>query len=348
MEKIRIAITHGDTNGKGYEILFKAFETQDSIDFFTPIIYGSPKIASYHRKYLNSQTNFTIIQKAEEAQNARLNLLATFDDEVRVTVGEPTQESARAALRAVNRALDDYKSKLYDVLVTMPVELALMHEIDSAYTASADYIAKHLDEPKASRLYVGENMKMMVVSEAKRLEDVCKEITKETLTNKLQILHKALKSDFRISNPRIAVLALNPTQGKEEEEIIKPVVEEMTESGLQCFGPYTADEVFGGRLYEEFDAVLAMYHDQAVPQFLLLNENRALMTVGMDMIHCSYLDEREMSSPLYPLYVALDAFRNRNNYDEAHSNPLPKLYHEHKEGEERRPRFLPLDFLKEN
>ena len=106
-KKIRVAITHGDTNGIGYETILKAFEDPMMLDLCTPIIYGSPKVAAFHRKALHLETQFTAINSAEEARDGRLNLLATFDDDVKVEFGQPTDESAEAARKAMARAKED-------------------------------------------------------------------------------------------------------------------------------------------------------------------------------------------------------------------------------------------------
>ena len=98
--KIRVAITHGDTNGIGYELIFKAFAEPQMFDLCIPIIYGSPKIAAYHRKALDIQANFSIINNAEEACEGRINMLACFDEEVKVDMGTGTEDSRRAAEKA--------------------------------------------------------------------------------------------------------------------------------------------------------------------------------------------------------------------------------------------------------
>ena len=95
--KIRVAITHGDTNGIGYELIFKTFAEPEMLELCTPIIYGSPKIAAYHRKAMNIQASFSIINRAEDAQDGRVNLLTCFDDEVKVEIGTPTKESGEAS-----------------------------------------------------------------------------------------------------------------------------------------------------------------------------------------------------------------------------------------------------------
>lgn len=117
--KIRVAITHGDTNGIGYELIFKAFEDPAIFDFCTPIIYGSPKIASYHCNALGIEGNvFSIINSADEAQDGKLNLLPCFDEDVKVELGMPSQDASRAAIKSIDRAITDYKDNLFDVLIT--------------------------------------------------------------------------------------------------------------------------------------------------------------------------------------------------------------------------------------
>jgi 4-hydroxythreonine-4-phosphate dehydrogenase len=117
-KKIRVAITHGDTNGIGYELIFKVFAAPEMLELCTPIIYGSPKVAAYHRKALNIEGNFSIINKAEEAEDGRVNLLPVFDEKVKVDLGMPSDEASKAAVLALDKAITDYKDGHYDVLVT--------------------------------------------------------------------------------------------------------------------------------------------------------------------------------------------------------------------------------------
>lgn len=123
-QKVRVAITHGDTNGIGYELIFKTFAEPEMLELCTPIIYGSPKVAAYYRKAMNLPGQFSIIQQAEDVQDGRINLLAAVDDEVKVDMGMPTADSGQAAVKALDRAMTDYRAGLYDVLVTGPVNNA--------------------------------------------------------------------------------------------------------------------------------------------------------------------------------------------------------------------------------
>lgn len=144
--KIRVAITHGDTNGIGYELIFKTFAEPEMLELCTPIIYGSPKVAAYHRKALDMQANFSIINNAEDARDGRVNMLACFDDEVKVEMGMPTRESGLAALRALDRAMTDFRSGLFDVLVACPVNDATTSSDDYSYRNLKDYLETSVGE----------------------------------------------------------------------------------------------------------------------------------------------------------------------------------------------------------
>ena len=328
--KIRVAITHGDTNGIGYEVILKAFEDPMMLELCTPIIYGSPKVAAYHRKALNLETQFSIINQAEDAREGRLNLLATFDDEVKVEFGAPTAESAEAGRKAVQRAKEDLQKGLYDVLVMAPVKPT----VNAAR------------EDKSLTVMVCDAVRIGLVTTHLPIKDVAQAITIEKIADKGRIFFNSLKRDFRISAPRIAVLALNPQMGTEENEIIIPAIEELEKKGIQTFGPYLADEFFGAHLYEQFDGVMAMYDDQGTLPFKTLAQDYGVkLKAGITAI-CTTPDHgpafdiagkgiAEEHSMRHAIYTAIDMFRHRIDYDEPMANPLPKLYHEKREDGEK-------------
>ena len=363
--KIRVAITHGDANGVGYEVIFKAFADPAMLELCTPIIYGSPKIAAYHRKALNLETNFSIINQAEEARDGRLNLLTCFDEEVKVEIGQPSTEAGEAALKALDRAMTDYRSGLYDVLVTAPINKATIQSPGFHFPGHTEYIETSMGEAhKALMILMNENLRVALVTTHLPIKDVAKAITKEAVIAKATIFHQALKRDFRISNPRIAVLSLNPhagdngVLGSEEQDIIKPAIDELASQGSQAFGPYPADGFFGNGTYDHFDGVLAMYHDQGLAPFKTIAlESGVNYTAGLSIVRTSpdhgtaydiagqgKADENSMRQAIY---TAIDVWRNRQNYDEPLQNPLPKLFHEKREdGEKVRFAVRPKDMFK--
>lgn len=328
--KIRVAITHGDTNGIGYEVILKAFEDSGMLDMCTPIIYGNPKIATYHRNTLHLETPFSIISKAEDAHPDKLNLLATFDEEVKVEFGTPTSESAEAARKALQRAKEDLKNGLYDVLVQAPV------------------VSSHTPDPDDKSLLImfADDIRIALATNHLPIKDVANSITTDKLVEKCRLLHSSLKRDFRINNPRIAVLALNPQLGAEEENIISPALKTVEETGIQAYGPYTADDFFGSGLQYSFDGILAMYDDQGnVPFKTLAREFGVKMKTGFPFVittpdhdPCFDIAGKGIADPAslrHAIYAAIDIFRNRIQYDEPLANPLPKLYHEKREDGEK-------------
>jgi len=328
--KIRVAITHGDTNGIGYEVIFKAFDDSMMFDLCTPIIYGSPKLAAYHRKALSLETQYSIIDKADDAREGRLNLLTTFDEEVKVELGTPTAESDAAARKAVARAKEDLQKGLYDVLVQAPMR-------------SNTNPAK---EDKALTMMVSDLVRIGLVTTHLPLKDVPQAVTKEKIVDKARIFHASLRRDFRISNPRLAVLALNPQPGAEEQQIIAPAIEELEGQGIQAFGPYAADDYFGEKMYYEFDGVLAMFDDQGlVPFKTLALDGGVKLKAGISAV-CTTPDHgpafdiagkgvADPQSLRHAIFTAVDMFRHRGDFDAPLAHPLPKLYHEKREDGEK-------------
>ena len=328
--KIRVAITHGDTNGIGYEVILKAFEDPTMLELCTPIVYGSPKVASYHRKALGLETQFSIVDKAEDARDGRLNLLTAFDEEVKVEFGTPTDESDTAARKAVARAKEDLQKGLYDVLVQAPMRSN----------------ANPGKEDKSLTMMVSDLVRIGLVTTHLPLKDVPGAVTVEKIVDKAAIFFASLRRDFRISNPRIALLALNPQLGSEEETIIKPAIEQLEKQGIQAFGPYVADDYFGEKMYYDFDGVLAMYDDQGLVPFKTLAVDggvklkagiSAICTTpdhgpAFDIAGKGVADEQSMRQAIY---TAIDMYRHRIDYDEPLAHPLPKLYHEKREDGEK-------------
>ena len=362
--KIRVAITQGDTNGVGYEVILKVFSDPNILELCTPIIYGSPKIASYHRKALNLEVPYTIINHAEEARDGRVNLLACFDDEIKIEIGQPSQEAGAAALKALDRAMTDYRSELYDVLVTAPINKATIQSPGFHFPGHTEYIETSVGEgQKALMILMNETLRVALVTTHLPIKDIAKAITKEGIVEKATIFHKALKRDFRISSPRIAVLSLNPHAGdngllgSEEKDIILPAIEELADKGIQAFGPFAADGFFGSGAYDHFDGVLAMYHDQGLAPFKTIAlESGVNYTAGLPIVRTSpdhgtaydiagkgVADENSMRQAIF---TAIDVFRNRQFYDEPLQNPLPKLFHEKREDGDKARFARPKDMIR--
>lgn len=327
--RIRVAITHGDTNGIGYELIFKTFAEPEMLELCTPVIYGSPKVATYHRKALNTETSFSIINSMDDVRDGRLNLITCFDEEVKVELGTRSDEAVTAGKKALVRALEDMKKGCFDALLLAP-------------------LAANADLQKEGLLVLMSNqLRVAIATNNMALKDVTTHVTTEKVTAKAELLLNMLKRDLRISNPRVAVLSLNPdADGREERDVLAPAVAKLATQSKQAFGPYAADDFFGTGKYNAFDAVLAMYHDQgAAPFNALSSEEKVAYVAGMElpcaMPCCGPCYEQagrgtaDELSFRQALYAVIDAARNRVNYDAPLANPLPKLYHEKRDDSEK-------------
>lgn len=347
--KIRVAITHGDTNGIGYELIFKTFEEPAMLELCTPIIYGSPKVATYHRNALGIEANFTIIKDINEVQPDRINFIPVFDEEIKVELGAPTEKSGNAGLVAIDRALEDYRTGGFDVLVTAP----LNNNENFQFSGQSRYIEDHLcaEVPSISVL-VNEKLRIALATRNLPLNQVSASLSVEGITKSGKLLYNSIMRDFRISNPRLAILALNPKAGdngllgSEEQEIITPAIEALVGEGIQAFGPYPADKFFGDSYWEQFDGILAMYYEQGLTPFRALTvEGSVNYLAGLPLI-CTApeitdnleIAGKNIADPIsmrHAIYLAIDTFRHRLEYDEPMRNPLQKLYKERRDDSEK-------------
>ena len=351
--KIKVGITHGDTNGIGYELILKAFDHPEIYDLFTPVVYGSDKVASYHRKALNLNTAWRTVPSVDEAKDGQLNLIDVVgNEEVKIELGQPSAEAGRMARLALEAAVADAKAGKIDVLVTCPINKASIQSAEFHFPGHTEYL-EQCCEAQGLMILMNPTMRVALVTTHLPVSKVADQITTERVADKLRQVHQSLRRDFCLSAPRIAVLSLNPhcgdagLLGTEEDDVIRPLVQQANEEGIPCFGPYSADGFFGAAMYRHFDAVLAMYHDQGLAPFKALSmESGVNFTAGLPIVrtspdHGTAYDiagkgQASAASFLHSIYTAIDVYRNRQQFDEVTANPLPFAASERRE--ERRQR----------
>lgn len=340
--KIRIGITHGDINGIGYEVIIKSLADNRILELCTPVVYGSPKVAAYHKKVLNEESfNFYQIRSAVEADNNKVNIVDCCDENVRVELGKKSSEAGNAAFSALEQAVSDLKIGAIDVLLTAPVDKENMQSEQFKFPGHTEYLAKCFDSNEVLMLLISDTLRVGVVAGHVPISTVSGMITEDLILKKLEILHKSLVSDFACTNPRIAVLGLNPHAGdngvigNEENDVIIPTIKKAAEMGITAMGPYPADGFFGSAQYTKFDAILAMYHDQGLAPFKALTFDKGVnFTAGLPVVRTSpghgtaydIAGEGKASFESFKeaLYYAIDIYRNRLDYVASSKNPLPK------------------------
>lgn len=338
--KVKIGITMGDPNGVGFEVIMKAFSDPRMFDSCIPVVYGSSKIASYHRKALNlGDFNFNIVNDADEAVSRKPNLINCWEEEVKVDLGVSDNTAGKYAFHSLEAATRDLASNKVDVLVTAPINKHNIQSEDFNFPGHTEYLADYANEANPLMIMVHDKMRVGVVTGHIPLEKVASTLNSDLILGKLRVLNRSLIVDFNIRKPKIAVLGLNPHAsdrgliGNEEQEIIIPALNRAKDEDILAFGPYSADGFFGSSAFTQFDGILAMYHDQGLVPFKALSfGNGVNYTAGLPIVRTSpdhgtgydIAGKNQASAGSFrnAVYMACDILDNRREYKELTANPL--------------------------
>lgn len=337
---IRVGITIGDINGIGPEVVIKALSDNRILQDCIPIVYASTKTLSYHKKLIKiDDFSYQSCKTTDDAHSNKVNVINVWNDEIRFEIGQVSETGGKYAFASLERATKDLAENKIDVLVTAPISKDAISKADFKFPGHTEYLADLSNVDEALMMMISDRLKVALVSSHVPLKEVASKLTKEVILKKLQQLNTSLIKDFGIIKPKIAVLGVNPhagEQGKlgsEEIDIIIPAINEFTKQGGVAFGPYPADGFFGSSLVNQFDVVLAMYHDQGLTGFKALSfEDGVNFTAGLPIVRTSpdhgtafdiagqgVANAQSMRSALY---WSLDIYKNRKFNKEIHSNPL--------------------------
>ena len=336
--RLKIGITQGDTNGIGWEVILHTLADSRLTELFTPVVYGSEQAAKHYASILDSEegsVQFTVVASADEAGKGKVNLVECGG--AKPQPGVASKEGGKAAVEALQRAVADLKEGAIDALVTAPIDKEMAQSEEFNFTGHTEFMAANL-EGEPMMIMCSDRLRVGLVTIHIPVAEVSQNITKEKIISSLTTLRATLKQDFGIVEPRIAVLALNPHAGEggmlgsEEQEIIKPAIEEAFEQGTLAFGPFPADGLFATGGYAKYDAVLAMYHDQGLTPFKTLSPDGVNFTAGLSEVRTSpdhgtaydiagkgIADPQSMRNAIY---AAIDIVRNRREWERWNRNPL--------------------------
>ena len=334
------AISHGDTNGIGYEIIIKALADPRIFDFITPVVYGNSKLASYHRKTLALQNfNFNLVKNVESANPKRPNIININEDEIKIDLGKETPISGEMAYLSLEKAIIDLKAGKADILVTAPVQKNAIQALHPEFRGHTEYLQEKFKAKDILMIMASNTMKIALATTHEPISTVAGLIKKELLIKKIYLFNQSLIQDFNISIPKIAVLGLNPHAGdngmfgNEDIEEICPAIDELNKQGVAAFGPFPADGFFGSLKHQEYDGVFAMFHDQAlIPFKTLCFEDGVNFTAGLPIVRTSpahgtafdIVGQDQASGQPFKsaLLLASEIFHNRERYAKIHENPL--------------------------
>ncbi len=337
---MKIGITAGDINGVGLEVIIKVLADKRICDQCTPIIYVNSKVLVYHKNIVeNNSFNFNAAKNVKSIQEGKINVINCFADNVNINLGEATSEGGSCAQKSLEAALYDFNNGDLNAIVTAPINKKAMQMAKFPYPGHTEFFTDQYDVSDSMMFMVDDELRVGLVTNHLPIKDVAEQVTREKVQQKLNIMYSALREDFGVVKPKIAILGLNPHAGdggaigNEDEDMIRPLVIDAKKKGRFVNGPYPADGFFGSGMYKKFDGILAMYHDQGLIPFKSLAFGSGVnFTAGLPLVRTSPdhgtgydivgKNQADPSSLRAALFTALEIVKNRQEFKLDHNNPL--------------------------
>ena len=284
MPRPRLALTLGDPNGIGPEVVLKTLADDAVRERVEPVIVGSEAVLRRHAAHLGME---------EVAQGLTVWEVAARETP-EVAWGQTTPIGGRLAMRAVERAADACMERAADAMVTAPISKEAITRAGYRFPGHTEFLAQRTHADGFTMMLVSGGLRVALVTTHVPVRAVADLITPGAILGKLRIVAASLARDFGIERPTVAVLGLNPHAGdggvigREEQDVIEPALEVARAEGLNVAGPFPADSFFGMRGYDRHDAILAMYHDQGLAPFKALAMGGGVnFTAGLPIIRTS-------------------------------------------------------------
>ncbi|MEP6261227.1 MAG: 4-hydroxythreonine-4-phosphate dehydrogenase PdxA [Gillisia sp.] len=340
VQKIKLGISIGDLNGIGGEIILKTFDDSRMLDFCTPVIFASVKTLSFLKKHFNLELNIHGVDSVSQVIEGKINVVNVWKENVDINFGAEDPESGKYAFKSLQAATQALKNDEIDVLVTAPINKNTIQSEDFNFPGHTNYLAKEL-EGDSLMFMITDTLKVGLLTDHVPLKDIAQEITPQLIEKKIGIIQITLQQDFRISKPKIAVLGINPHSGdngligQEDETVLKPTLQKLKDKGHLVFGPYAADSFFGTKNHQNFDAVVAAYHDQGLIPFKTLSFGEGVnYTAGLSKVRTSPdhgtafeiagKNVANINSFKEAVFKAIEIFQTRREYKKLTKNPLKK------------------------
>lgn len=337
-ENIIVGISIGDLNGIGAEVVLKIFEDNRMLDFCTPVIFASIKTMSFVKNHFKLNINLNSIQNTEQIATGKVNVLNCWKENVTINFGEEDAKIGEYAIKSLVEATKALKEEKIDVLVTAPINKHNIQSETFKFPGHTDYLAQELDG-NSLMFMVTDTLRVGLLTDHVPVKDISDHITPKLIEEKIETVYTSLKQDFRINKPKIAVLGINPHTGdngvigNEDDDVMRPTLKKIKESGKLVFGPYAADSFFGSNNYKSFDAIIASYHDQGLIPFKTLSFGQGVnYTAGLNRIRTSPdhgtayeiagKGTADVGSFKEAIFSALHIFKCREEYESINENPL--------------------------
>jgi len=335
-----VGITIGDINGVGVEVILKTFADNRMFEGCTPLIYGSSRLLSANRKALNLPNfNFNILKEDFKLSLNALNVVNLWEEDLTPSFGTPNPAWGKYSRMSIEKAMADFDAGHIQAIVTAPIDKSTIHSAEFPFAGHTEYFTRHFPGSESLMMMLGENLRVCLATTHVPLKEVASSISTALLSKKIELIRKSMVGDFGIDKPRVAVLGLNPHAGDhgligdEEEKIIKPAIKAARDKGMLIYGPYPPDGFFGSGTYQQFDVILALYHDQGLIPFKSLCFSSGVnFTAGLPLVrtspdHGTAFDIAGKGVALEDsfreaVFQAIDIYRWRHERAELTANPL--------------------------
>ena len=286
-----IAITMGDPGGIGPETIVKTLLEQARPSECQYVVIGSPMVFSFLRENLNLDFPFKPMTPWNPAglEAGEVGLLSIEDGPF--DIGKETLRNGRMAFQAIAKAAELAHQGLVQGIVTAPLHKAAVRLEHKDFIGHTEFLAQRSGAKQFAMMFVGSKLKVTLVTTHVPLKKVSEALNEESIAEKIKLTYDALLKGFSIPTPRIGVCALNP-HGKEcgtgEEEIIQKAVKRAEGEGVKAAGPFSADQLFYAAYHGAYDALVCMYHDQALGPFKMIHFHDGVnVTLGLPFIRTS-------------------------------------------------------------
>jgi 4-hydroxythreonine-4-phosphate dehydrogenase len=288
----RIVFTCGDINGIGPEISLKAIQkiyNPEKIKIFIAIPLN---VFSYYQKELKFKLPFEL-SKSKNKLSEDSKFVSVLDlGNSRITLGKPTKASGNVSFKSISSAFELIKKDLADAMVTAPISKESFELAGINFPGHTELLAKWGNTTNYAMTFISKKMNCALVTIHDPINKVSQKLKKEKIKSVINTVKKSLMNDFKVSDPKIAVLGLNPHAGEngrigdEEIKIIKPALNELGDKNIE--GPFVPDAFFANKLFKNYDLVIGMYHDQVLVPFKMMNFNSGVnYTAGLNFIRTS-------------------------------------------------------------
>ena len=290
---IRIALTPGEPAGIGPDICAQLSQEPWPFEIVT---ICDPAVLTSRARALAISLELIAYDPQRPATPQAPGTLTVLPQclEHEVIPGQPDPTNARSILNALERAVSGCQNREFAALVTGPVNKAVINQAGIAFSGHTEFLADLTRTPQVVMMLAIPGLRVALVTTHMALADVPRAITASRLESTLRVLHDGLRELFAVMDPRILVCGLNPHAGeggflgREEQEVMIPVLRELSSQGLHVTGPVPADTAFVPRMLADFDAVLAMYHDQGLPVLKHAGFGSAVnITLGLPIVRTS-------------------------------------------------------------